>query len=216
MLEQTGLPNSVQKTELWFSHQVLWPGDFSKEKLFDKATWLSDGKLRFGYGSVGNNRIGNLLYQQLYRVVTGQYAFNHSILPGFAPSALSNPDLRWEKNTTNNLGLDLAMFKNKGKATVDVYKNSAKDLLLAVAIPPTTGYTSQLQNIGATSNRGVEIQLGATPFQKKNFSWNTNFNIAFNKNRVESLGGVQSQTRNSGWQGSLMVWMITLCKWANQ
>ena len=73
------------------------------------------------------------------------------------------------------------MFKNRVQLTVDVYKNQAKDLLLAVAIPPTTGYTSQLQNIGATSNRGVEFQLNATPVQKKDFSWNSNFNIAFNK-----------------------------------
>lgn len=181
------------------SGSVAWR--FSREKFFDKATWLNDGKMRFGLGTVGNNRIGNLLYQQLYGV-TGQYAFNHSIVPGFAPIALSNPDLRWEKNTTRNFGIDLSMFKNKVQLTIDLYKNSAKDLLLAVAIPPTTGYTSQLQNIGATSNRGVEIQLGTTLFQSKNFSWNSNFNIAFNKNRVESLGGVKSQTRNSGWQGS--------------
>jgi TonB-dependent starch-binding outer membrane protein SusC len=181
------------------SGSVAWR--FSREKFFDKAAWLNDGKLRFGLGTVGNNRIGNLLYQQLYGV-TGQYAFNHSIVPGFAPIALSNPDLRWEKNTTRNFGIDLAMFKNKIQLTIDFYKNSAKDLLLAVAIPPTTGYTSQLQNIGATSNRGVEIQLGTTFFQSKKFNWNSNFNIAFNKNRVESLGGVKSQTRNSGWQGS--------------
>jgi len=191
--------NSENGTLVFPSGSVAWR--FSREKFFDKVKWLNDGKLRFGYGSVGNNRIGNLLYQQLYGV-TGQYAFNHSILPGFAPSALANAGLRWEKNTTRNFGVDLAMFKNKVQLTVDIYKNSAEDLLLAVAIPPTTGYTSQLQNIGATSNKGIEIQLGATPVQKKNFSWNSNFNIAFNKNRVESLGGVQSQTRNSGWQGS--------------
>ena len=191
--------SSDNGTLVFPSASVAWR--FSKEKFFDKATWLNDGKLRFGYGAVGNNRIDNLLYLQLYGV-TGQYAFNHSILPGFAPSALANPDLRWEKNTTRNFGIDLAMFNNKVQLTIDVYKNSAKDLLLAVAIPPTTGYTSQLQNIGATSNKGVEIQLGATPLSAKNFTWNTNFNIAFNKNKVESLGGIQSQTRNSGWQGS--------------
>jgi TonB-dependent starch-binding outer membrane protein SusC len=191
--------NSDNGTLVFPSGSVAWR--FSKEKMFDNVKWLSDGKLRFGYGSVGNNRIGNLLYQQLYGV-TGQYAFNHSILPGFAPSALANAGLRWEKNTTRNFGVDLSLFKNAIQLTVDMYKNSAEDLLLAVAIPPTTGYTSQLQNIGATSNRGLEIQLGATPFQSKNFTWSTNFNIAFNKNRVESLGGVQSQTRNSGWQGS--------------
>lgn len=85
---------------------------------------------------------------------------------------------------------------------MDIYKNTAKDLLLSVAIPPTTGYTSQLQNIGSTSNRGIEFQINATPVQTKDFMWSSNFNISFNKNRVESLGGVNSLTRNSGWQGS--------------
>ncbi len=181
------------------SGSVAWR--FSKEKLMDKISWLNDGKLRFGFGSVGNNRIDNLLYLQLYGV-TGQYAFNHSILPGFAPTALANPDLRWETNTTRNFGLDLSLFKNKVQFTVDIYKNTAKDLLLAVQIPPTTGYTSQLQNIGSTSNRGVEFQISATPISKRDFSWTSNFNISFNKNRVESLGGVNQITRNSGWQGS--------------
>ena len=181
------------------SGSVAWR--FTKEKFFDNISWLSDGKLRYGYGAVGNNRIDNLLYLQLYGV-TGQYAFNHSILPGFAPTALANPDLRWEKNTTSNFGLDLSLLRNRIEFTVDIYKNSAKDLLLSVAIPPTTGYTSQLQNIGSTSNRGVEFQINATPVQKKDFTWSSNFNISFNKNRIESLGGVKSLTRNSGWQGS--------------
>lgn len=191
--------SSDNGTLVFPSGSVAWR--FSREKFMENLTWLNDGKIRFGYGSVGNNRIGNLLYRQLYGV-TGQYAFNHSILPGFAPSALANPDLRWEKNTTQNLGLDLSLFKNRLQVTVDAYKNSAKDLLLAVAIPPTSGYTSQLQNVGATSNKGIEIQLNATAIQKKMFTWSSNFNIAFNKNKVESLGGLQFQTRNSGWQGS--------------
>lgn len=190
---------SSNGTLIFPSGSVAWR--FSKEKFFDKIKWLGDGKLRIGFGAVGNNRIDNLLYQQLYGV-TGQYAFNHSILPGLAPVALSNPDLRWEKNTTQNYGLDLSLFSNKVQLTMDFYKNTAKDLLLAVAIPPTTGYNSQLQNIGATTNTGLEIQIGATPLQKKDFTWNTNFNIAFNKNEVKSLGGLQQQTRNSGWQGS--------------
>ena len=190
---------SSNGTLVFPSGSVAWR--FSKEKFFDNIKWLGDGKLRIGFGAVGNNRIDNLLYQQLYGV-TGQYAFNHSILPGLAPVALSNPDLRWEKNTTQNYGLDLSLFSNKVQLTMDFYKNTAKDLLLAVAIPPTTGYNSQLQNIGATTNTGLEIQIGATPLQKKDFTWNTNFNIAFNKNEVKSLGGLQEQTRNSGWQGS--------------
>ncbi|HLF47469.1 MAG TPA: TonB-dependent receptor [Chitinophagaceae bacterium] len=181
------------------SGSVAWR--FSKEKFFDDVNWLSDGKVRFGFGSVGNNRIDNLLYLQLYGV-TGQYAFNHSILPGFAPTALANPNLRWEQNTTKNFGLDLSLFRNRVQFTMDIYKNTSKDLLLAVAIPPTTGYTTQLQNIGSTSNRGVEFQINAIPVQQKDFIWNSNFNISFNKNRIESLGGIDQLTRNSGWQGS--------------
>ncbi len=181
------------------SGSVAWR--FSKEKFMNNISWINDAKVRFGFGAVGNNRIDNLLYLQLYGV-TGQYALNHSILPGFAPIALANPNLKWEKNTTQNLGLDLSLFNNKVQFTVDVYKNTAKDLLLSVQIPSTTGYPNQIQNIGSASNRGVEFQVSATPVQKGDFSWNSNFNISFNRNRVENLGGVDQITRNSGWQGS--------------
>jgi len=181
------------------SGSVAWR--FTKEKFFEKVKWLTDGKLRYGYGEVGNNRIGDLLYLQLFGV-TGQYAINHSILPGFAPSSLSNPNLKWEENTTRNFGVDLSMFNNRVQFTMDIYKNSAKNLLLDVAIAPTTGYTSQIQNIGATSNRGVEFQINATPVSNKGFTWTSNFNISFNKNKVESLGGVKQIERNSNWQGS--------------
>ena len=184
---------------LFPSGSLAWR--FTREKFMEGMSWLNDGKIRFGYGAVGNNRIGDLLYLQLYGV-TGQYALNHSILPGFAPTALANPDLKWETNITRNLGLDLSFLNNRLQLTIDAYKNSANDLLLSVAIPPTTGYTSQLQNVGSTSNKGLEIQLNAVAVQKKDFSWSSNFNISFNKNKVEDLGGVSQLTRNSGWQGS--------------
>jgi hypothetical protein len=134
--------------------------------------------------------------------VTGEYALNHSLLPGFAPSALANEDLKWERTVSNNIGLDLSLFKNRIQFTVDYYKNLGKDLLLQVAIPPTSGYSTQLQNVGSTSNRGWEFQLNANAVQKKDFTWTSNFNISFNKNKVENLGGLSQQTRNSGWQGS--------------
>jgi TonB-linked SusC/RagA family outer membrane protein len=167
----------------------------------ENVEWLNDGKIRYGYGSVGNDRIGDLLFLQLYGV-TGQYAFNHSILPGLAPIALANPNLVWEKNTTSNLGLDLSLFKNKIQFTMDIYKNTANNLLLRTPIPSTTGYSFQIQNRGSTSNRGVEFQIGATPISKKDFTWSSNFNISFNKNRIESLGGPDQLTITSGWQGS--------------
>jgi hypothetical protein len=163
--------------------------------------WLSDGKLRFGYGVAGNNRIGDLLYQQLYGV-TGEYALNHTVLPGYAPIALANEDLKWESNVSQNLGLDLSFFNNRIQLSIDAYQNSGQDLLLAVAIPPVSGYSSQIKNLGSTTNKGLELQLSANIFQQKDFSWNTNFNISTNKNTVTSLGTITQQTRNSGWQGS--------------
>ena len=184
---------------LFPSGSLAWR--FTKEKFAEGLRWLNDGKLRYGFGAVGNNRINNLLYRQLYEV-TGQYALNHSILPGFSSPALANPILKWEKNLTSNLGIDLSFLNNRIQLTVDAYKNTAEDLLLAVQIPPTNGYTMQLQNIGSTSNKGIEFQLNATPIQKGDFSWNSNFNMSFNRNKVESLGGPTSITRNSGWQGS--------------
>lgn len=174
---------------------------FSQEKFMDKLSWVSDAKLRVSFGTAGNNRIGDLLYRQLYGV-TGEYALNHIVLPAFAPSALANNTLKWEKTISQNIGLDLSFLKNRLQLTIDAYYNKGNDLLLAVQIPPTLGYTSQLQNVGSTSNRGVEIQLNGYPIQRKDLTWSSNFNISFNKNRVESLGGLTQFTRSAGWQGS--------------
>lgn len=181
------------------SGSVAWR--FSQEKFLKNAKWLSDGKLRVGFGTAGNNRIDDLLYLQLY-AVTGQYAFNHNIQPGFAPTALANGNLRWESTKSQNIGVDLGFLDNRIQLTIDAYQNKSNNLLLAVAIPPVTGYSTQLRNVGATSNRGLEIQLNANIVKGKAFNWNSSFNMSFNRNRVESLGGITQQTRNSGWQGS--------------
>lgn len=179
------------------SGSIAWR--ISKEKFMEKISWISDAKVRYGYGQVGNNRIGNNLFLQLYGV-SASYALNHSVLPGFVPTALSNPELEWEKNVTRNFGLDLSLFNDRLQLTMDIYKNTANNLLLNVKIPTTTGYTDQIQNVGSISNRGVELQLNANVIATKNFSWSSNFNISFNKNRIENLGGVNDITKASGWQ----------------
>ncbi len=179
---------------LFPSGSVAWR--FSNEKFMMNQKWLNDGKFRFGFGVVGNNRIRNLVYSQLYNT-SGQYAINRSVLFGFSPTGLANPDVRWEQNQSVNLGLDLGLFKNRVQFSVDVYKNSANDLLLDAVIPATTGYTTQIQNIGGTSNKGIEFQINATPISKKNFTWSSNFNISFNRNNVENLGGLTEIIRNS-------------------
>ncbi|MDB5190497.1 MAG: TonB-dependent receptor [Segetibacter sp.] len=182
------------------SGTIAWR--FSKEKFMENVGFINDAKLRLGYGVAGNNRIDDFEFLQLYNPNAGQYALNHAIQPGYAPAGLANLGLRWEKNISQNIGLDLSFLKNKIQLTVDAYKNQGEDLLLQVAIPATTGYTVQTQNLGSTSNSGIEFQVNATPLSNKNFTWSSNFNLSFNRNKVKSLGPVTELERNSGWQGS--------------
>jgi outer membrane receptor for ferrienterochelin and colicin len=86
------------------------------------------------------------------------------------------------------LVVDIGLFHDRISLSVDVYNNSSKDLLLNVPIASTYGYATQLQNVGRTSNKGVELQLNATVMRKKDFNWTANYNMSFNKNRVEQLG----------------------------
>lgn len=181
------------------SGTIAWK--FSNEKFMESLHFITEGKLRLGYGTAGNNRIDDFLYLQLYNT-SGQYALNGIVQPGYEPEALANSILRWEKNVSKNIGLDLSFLNNRIQFTVDAYENEGNNLLLAVAIPPTSGYTSQIQNLGSTSNKGLEFQINATPISKKDFQWSSNFNLSFNKNKVESLGPVDQLERSAGWQGS--------------
>jgi hypothetical protein len=118
------------------------------------------------------------------------------------PNRLGNPIITWETLTSENVGLDLSFFNNRLNITADFYNNITDHLLLENKIPPTSGYTAQYQNVGTVRNRGIELQLSGDVLRKKDFVWNANFNIAFNKNRIISLGSNQQFTANSGWFSS--------------
>ena len=159
-----------------------------KEKFLENVEAITDMKLRLGYGEVGNNRINDYLYLNTYNN-TGSfyYGIGGETIYGYSSASLVNPNLIWESTISRNLGLDLTLFK-RFNITVDVYNNASKNLLLNVPIASTYGYSTQLQNIGRTSNKGVEIALSGLVMDKRNFSWNANFNISFNKNTIEELG----------------------------
>ncbi|WP_223151790.1 SusC/RagA family TonB-linked outer membrane protein [Chitinophaga qingshengii] len=171
----------------------------SQEAFMKEARFISDLKLRVSYGLAGNNRIGDYLYLNTYSA-NAQYALNEQITPGYAANSLANKNLKWETTISRNIGLDAAFFKDRLQFTADLYYNKVKDLLIPIRIPTSSGYLEQLQNIGTTTNKGIELQLAATIIQKNDFSWNSTFNIAFNRNKVESLSGYLTQFyRNSGW-----------------
>jgi len=179
------------------SGSVAWR--ISEENFMKAVPLISDMKLRVSYGASGNDRIKDYLFLNSYSAAA-QYALNEEIIPGLVVSDLANKDLIWETTVSKNIGLDLSLLKDRIQLTVDAYHNKVNDLLINVPIPSTSGYVKQLQNIGNTSNRGLEFQLSAFPVRNKNFSWNTNFNMSFNRNKIEKLSGRQNQYfENSGF-----------------
>lgn len=163
------------------------------EKFMENVKFISDLKFRAGFGTVGNNRINDYLFLTTFRNDGSYYyGINNQAVTAYYSAGLVNEALQWESTVNRNFGLDLGLIHDRLNLSVDYYDNSSRNLLLNVPIASTYGYATQLQNIGKTSNRGVEIQLNANIIRKADFSWNSNFNISFNKNKVVQLG--QNQT----------------------
>ena len=179
------------------SGSVAWK--ISEENFMKDIRAISDLKFRLSYGTAGNDRIDDYLFLNTFSANDVRYTLNEQIIPGYAVPNLANKNLIWETTVTQNAGLDLSLFNSKIQLSLDVYKNKVKDLLIDVPIPSTTGYITQLQNVGNTSNKGLEIQLNAITVKTKNFSWNNAFNISFNKNRIEKLSDQTSYLQSSGF-----------------
>ncbi|OIR00110.1 TonB-dependent receptor SusC precursor [mine drainage metagenome] len=180
------------------SGSVAWR--VSREKFMENIKFINDLKIRLGYGTVGNNRIADYLYISTFNPNTYYYGMNGQQVYGYTPASLANPNLKWETTINRNAGIDIAFLRSRLNLSVDYYSNSTSDLLINTPIASTYGYASQLQNIGSTSNKGWEFQLNANIVQKKAFTWNANFNISFNQNRIESLAqGQTSFLTTSGW-----------------
>ena len=176
--------------------------------LLSQKDWLSNLKIRLSYGEVGNSRVGTY-WRQDYSYVnltsTKTYYPNESIVNALVPSTtLRNPDLTWETTITQNLGLDFGVFNNRLTGTIELYKNKTKDLIVAVPLPSASGYSQQYQNVGQTSNKGVELSFDAYIVQTKDFSLSANFNISFNKNNIDRFSNGENNFKlyGSGWNGS--------------
>jgi TonB-linked SusC/RagA family outer membrane protein len=172
----------------------------SEEHFIKQLEAVSDLKLRLSYGRAGNNRIGDFLYATLYNTNSNPYGLNDQLVSGYSVTKLANPNLKWETTVSKNIGLDLGLWNNRVSLTVDAYQNDTHDLLINVPIPSTSGYTTQLQNVGSTRNTGLEFQLSGSPIANNKFRWNVNFNISFNRNKILALSQYQGYYyQNSGW-----------------
>ena len=163
----------------------------------NSSNWLDQLKLRYSFGTAGNNNIpsGQLLKE--YASSTSSWiSMSQNIFT--AGKVLNNPDLTWETTYTHNVGVDFSFFKGKLSGSVEAYQNTTRNLLINFPIPGS-GYDSQYQNVGSTRNRGVELTLNMPLISKKDFSLNLGGNIAFNQNRVIDLGGLESIKAQSYW-----------------
>lgn len=159
----------------------------SEEDFMKGSSAFSFLKLRASYGSTGNSEIGENQFQSLYGIT------NYPSLAGFTPSQLASPDLRWEKTSQADVGINFGLLKNRITGEVDYYHKHSSDLLLNTNIPATTGYgpggtASITQNLGQMDNTGFELSLTSQNFVGA-FKWSTTFNIGYNKNRVGNIGG---------------------------
>ncbi len=130
------------------------------------------------------------------------YSLNEVQQLSYVPaSTLNNPNLKWETTITRNIGLDFALFNNKLKGTIDVYKNSVKDLLLLRPIAEVSGFSAMYDNLGTTSNKGIEISLNGDLIKTKDFNLHGSININVNKGNIDKLGEGVNPTYSSAWGG---------------
>ena len=169
----------------------------SNEPFMEGVNGIEQLKLRYSFGTAGNNNIPSGQLVKQYSSVNTVW-LSQSPNYWMAGKVMNNPDLTWETTYTHNIGLDFSFFKGALSGSIEAYQNDTKDLLINFPITGS-GYDSQYRNIGSTRNRGVELTLNAPVVSTKNFSLNIGGNIAYNKNVVTDLGGLESITAQSYW-----------------
>ncbi len=174
-------------------HSLAVAWRFSNEAFIKKYTekWLSNGKLRIGWGQTGNSNIGG------YKWGSAMSVMDTGLGVSYRPANLKNLDIQWETQEQWNIGLDLGFLDGRINLVLDWYKKMSKDMLMMLNLPSimgTQGNSSSALaapwgNFGDIENTGFEIALNTKPIISKNFTWNSDFQISFNKNKLKSLSG---------------------------
>lgn len=173
----------------------------SNEEFMQEVDWVSNLKLRLGWGTVGNDRISSYLSLDLYEPV--KYGVGASQITVLTPSQLANKNLKWEGSTTTNIGIDLGLFRDRVTITADAFIKDSKDLLLAQNLPLASGFSSQWQNVGKIRNKGLEFTAKTINVSSRNFYWSTDFNVSIIKNTLESLAnGADYMLSRSGFNSN--------------
>jgi TonB-linked SusC/RagA family outer membrane protein len=177
------------------SFALAW--NVNNEAFFPWKEQVTAFKLRASYGRNGNQAIN--AYQTLSQLDDRSYLNGETAAPGYIPVTLGNPNLKWETTTSANFGVDLGLFNDRVRATVDAYSSRTRDLLLRRSISSVHGITTIFQNIGRTANRGLELQLQTVNVDRGGFEWSSDFNISANRNEILDLYGDGKDDIASGW-----------------
>ena len=164
---------------------------FTNEAFMKNQSILSNGKIRVGWGQTGNANIG------AYRWGVALGVMPSILGQSYRPTGLPNESIQWETQQQIDLGLDLGFFNNRLNLTIDWYRKESKDMLMGMQLPsylgtqgnPSSALASPAGNFGTMRNTGLEIELKATPVKTNNFSWDTDLQFSFNKNKLVALQG---------------------------
>lgn len=154
----------------------------SEESFLKESNTISFMKVRISAGMTGNSEIGNYAALGLYDGV------NYIGITGLSPAQLQNPELRWEATSQVDLGIDFGILKDRISGQIDLYHKKTTDMLLYRSLPATSGFTQVIKNVGSLENSGLEFSIKSHNTTRE-FKWTTEFNIAFNKNKVLSIDG---------------------------
>jgi TonB-linked SusC/RagA family outer membrane protein len=153
---------------------------------FFKSKTINNFKLRVSGGTVGNQEIGD--YQYLATYAASSYSFGNTLVTAYTQSNAANPNLKWETTREYNVGTDLGLWNDRLSFVLDVYSKNTYNLLVAVPVAATTGFSTELKNVGNVSNKGIEFAVNGVILKSKNVNWTVGANIAHNVNKVTSLG----------------------------
>lgn len=165
----------------------------SSEKFMKNVKAINNLKLRYSWGKAGNAAIDPYGTLALTSPNRNYYCFDNVSVFGFVPGNLGNKELSWETTTTHNIGLDFSIFKDRISGTVDYYISSTSDLLMEKSVPPTTGYTKVLENVGETKGNGIEVVITSQNIKKKDFNWTSDWTFSLMRDEVVSLASGATQ-----------------------
>lgn len=188
-------PNS--KYGFFPSGSVAWR--ISEEDFVSNFAALSNLKLRLSVGQTGNQEIGSYVTQAF--IGSTNVALGGKVNPGLYPSSMASIDLRWEKTTQYNAGIDIGLVDNRVAMSVDYYNKLTTDMLLDVPLPTSTTTGSVRKNYGKIENKGFEVMLNTHNLKGNDFNWYTDIAWSANQNKIVQLGPTGADILRNSWVG---------------